>query len=66
MYRLIMELPFDIVALWYKDFESIEDAEETRQFLPNGFIIVQLDSIPVDSDNVIVVPFNMELENNVS
>lgn len=66
MYRLIIELPFDILGIWYKLFENEHDALEKKNSLPYGMIIIpDNDLISTSVGKLqIILPFDRELETN--
>lgn len=51
MFHLVLYLPFELVVMWYRTFETHEEAEEYAKTLPHGFEVT--DTIP---QGAIIVP----------
>lgn len=64
MYRLILELPFDITVFWYKIFSNLEEAKREVETLPYGFLVIDESNLEGKLKNklVIVLPFDKEVE----
>lgn len=51
MYYLVLELPFNLVAVWHRHFETEQEAIDYSTTLPFGFVVT--DTVP---ENAITVP----------
>lgn len=64
MYRIIHELPFNVMAVWYKLFETEEQAKIKVRKLPDGFVVIEdtelINLLPLRT--VSIVPFDKKLE----
>jgi len=66
MYRLIIELPFDIVGVWYQLFKDEKSANEKLDRLPYGLSVIEDSKLQeiVGDCILMVLPFDKELEND--
>lgn len=66
MYRIILELPFNVVGIWHQIFVTFDDAEELANSMPQGFEVILDSEMEVRTGNkrIIILPFDTELENH--
>jgi len=67
MYRLILDLPFDIVGIWNTLFTTEQVALNKMRTLPSGFEIIHDKELEqrTGKKKTIILPFDKELENHV-